>query len=811
MLRNRTLRRVVVGVAALLFVLLGLVLVPFVVPADRFRPLIVRLAEDGTGRRVELEALRLRLLPIVHLQLMNFHIKNPPDFPAGDALVIKSMDVRMTPASLLARRLDVTQVALDGVQLNYVHTASGKSNHDFLDRLGRLAAVPPATGRDIGGGSAFVLDRVHSISVRHVKIASSTYETVTGRIVPQFAADGLDVQIGGIQFGAPNAAGAVTIAIDLRGLVVTSPALSKPVRLRDGRVTITGGAADGTFSGALDALRADAVVRIDDLRHPVVDFDVSIPELDADRLSTLVAAGKIGTLPVAGSGGPTLLAKGRFTIGRLVAGGIDGRSAAGRITVYGDRMELNAYSLSMFGGTVRGAGTLRYAPARGSAQMSAVVRGVDVAAAAKATGAAVPLGITGTLDADARITVPLVAGPPAAVRRDSLFAVTAEGTFALRDGRVPGLLPPLQIQRGTFGIRAGAVHGTFAASLGTLTAQGTVGVAAVKNPFVDFDIAVPDLDLDRVQALAADESTGPGSTGSATPGRTGGDRRLVAQGVMRVGRLRARPLEARAVTARMHVYSDRTVIDSYALSAYGGTARGTAAVDYATPRRPAQATVQVAGMDAGTLQGALSRGTGRRITGTLEGAGRFETMLVPDWLSALTGGGTFAVRNGSLPGLDLGRTFGGMAKVAPAGSGATGFRYFGGDFRIAQRRTYSEDLRVDGDGLQATGRGSAGFDGTVSYTGIATVQGNLISGAPSQLGTLPFPGNVLGGAGSPMETIGRYTARIPFSVAGTIDKPKFSAAGIPQISRIIAPAPQPQRPPLPVPSPIEFPPVPFSP
>ncbi|HET7265397.1 MAG TPA: AsmA family protein, partial [bacterium] len=490
------LRRAFVAAAALLFVLIGLILVPFVVPADRFRPLIIRLAERGTGRRVEVETLRLRLLPSVRLQVVNLRIKNPPDFPAGDALVVKSMDVMTTPASLFARRLDVTRVSLDGVQINLVRSAAGKSNYDFSDWFGRPAALPPADGGDRQNAAAFTVDRVHSIHARHVGIAEGTYEPLTGRVVPQFTVDGLDVQVGGIHFDAPNWVDAVTIGVNLRGLGFSSPALLKPIQFRDGRIRIARGGADGTFSVALDTLRVDGVVKIDDLKHPVADFDVSIPELDVDRLKILVTTGKIGPLPVGGPGGPGPLAKGRFTIGRLIVRPFDAHAAAGRITMYKDRAELNAYSLSVFGGTVRGAGAVRYAPRREPAQISAVIRGVDVAAAAKAVGAAMPLGFAGALDADAQITVPSAPAPLAAPQRDPLSSLAADGTFALRDGRVSGLAHPLQISRGTFSVRAGAVRGTFAASLGTLTAQGTVSLTGSKSPPVDFDIAVPDLDLD---------------------------------------------------------------------------------------------------------------------------------------------------------------------------------------------------------------------------------------------------------------------------------------------------------------------------
>lgn len=87
-------------------------LVPFLVPLDRFRPLIVQLAEDQTGRTVEIAALRLHLLPVVQLEIVNLHIKNPKGFPAGDTLAINSAAVRTTLLSLLACRLDLTRIAL---------------------------------------------------------------------------------------------------------------------------------------------------------------------------------------------------------------------------------------------------------------------------------------------------------------------------------------------------------------------------------------------------------------------------------------------------------------------------------------------------------------------------------------------------------------------------------------------------------------------------------------------------------------------------------------------------------------------------
>jgi hypothetical protein len=230
-------------------------------------------------------------------------------------------------------------------------------------------------------------------------------------------------------------------------------------------------------------------------------------------------------------------------------------------------------------------------------------------------------------------------------------------------------------------------------------------------------------------------------------------------------------------------------------------------VRYGPARFPAQGTLQLSGVDVGRLQAAFAN-RGTRITGSLEANGRLSMMLTPDPLAALAGAGTFAIRSGSLPGLNLQKTFAGMAKVVQGGlSGATTFGYFGGDFRIAQERVYSDLLKLTSDNLQAKARGSAGFDQTLNYIGIGTVKGTAVSNIPSQLGSLPFIGKALGGYGAALQSLGGYTAEVPFTLRGTFGSPQFSVAGIPHISVVKQPAGQPPTPPG-LPS-IKLPPLPF--
>jgi uncharacterized protein involved in outer membrane biogenesis len=283
--------------------------------------------------------------------------------------------------------------------------------------------------------------------------------------------------------------------------------------------------------------------------------------------------------------------------------------------------------------------------------------------------------------------------------------------------------------------------------------------------------------------------------------------------VVKIGRLKAQPLDVSGVTCRLRVYTDKVAVDSYALSAYGGTVQGTATVAYTAPRLPAQGTAQVRGVNVRALQAALAPGGTQRITGTLEGNGQFATSVMPDPLAALSGTGTFAIRNGTLPGLDLQNMLGKIAKfVQAAPGGSTSFRYFGGDFRIARQRIYSNSVKLDSNALQATGHGSTGFDQTLDYAGTGIVKGTTLSTSAGQLINLPGVGQALGSYGSTIQALGEYTAQVPFSLKGTFGNPKFAATGVPQISRTTAPAQQPSKQPPPSsPNPFQLPQLPFHP
>jgi hypothetical protein len=149
-----------------------------------------------------------------------------------------------------------------------------------------------------------------------------------------------------------------------------------------------------------------------------------------------------------------------------------------------------------------------------------------------------------------------------------------------------------------------------------------------------------------------------------------------------------------------------------------------------------------------------------------------------------------------------------MAKLVQSGlSGVTTFGFSAATFTSPDSEctaiSFSKYLRQSA----RHGWGEVGFDQTLNYIGVGTVKGTAVSNIPGQLGSLPFIGKALGGYGAGLQSLGGYTAEVPFALRGTFGNPQFSVAGIPRVSVVKQPAGQPPAP-SGLPS-IKIPPLPF--
>ena len=422
-------RRVRIGGAVLLFVLTAAAVVPFVVSADRFRPMLVQFVETYTGRKVQIDALRLYLLPTVHLKALNIHVRNPEGLPAGDAMVVQSVDLGISPRALLSRSLVVTHVAITGVRLKLLRDLAGRTNYDF--------ALPPPGASGVmaepGGGATYFLSLGHisAVTIRNVEVVFSSYDQRRRQATPSFTLSGLNAKIPKIRPDAPDWMTSLELTADLRGVKFSTPVLARPVQIHRGAFAITGGTGRGTFAAALEGMRADGVVAVAGLAPLAITFTVTIPHLDLAGLGTLIARGwekgvDVQTAPRQ----RRLLARGDVKVGRILAAPLAADSVHGRLSVYTDTVRVDSYTLSFYRGTVQGAAALNHTGSALRAGVTAKARRIDLAELMRAA-APHARKVTGALEADLRITT--------ALGRDAKAALAGAGTFAVRNGTFEGL------------------------------------------------------------------------------------------------------------------------------------------------------------------------------------------------------------------------------------------------------------------------------------------------------------------------------------------------------------------------------------
>jgi uncharacterized protein involved in outer membrane biogenesis len=83
---------------------------------------------------------RLHLFPVVGVRASNILVKNPEGLPAGDTIAVKSVEIGVEPRALLSRRLEVTQVTVDGVRIQMLRGSVGRTHFDAPRRTSARAS-----------------------------------------------------------------------------------------------------------------------------------------------------------------------------------------------------------------------------------------------------------------------------------------------------------------------------------------------------------------------------------------------------------------------------------------------------------------------------------------------------------------------------------------------------------------------------------------------------------------------------------------------------------------------------------------------
>src|SRR3989338_5582329 len=115
--------KITVSILFLLFVLI--LVVPFLIPIDRYKPFIIQKIEENMNGEVEIGHIGLRLIPFIGLKLEDVSVANKADSPFQGAAMVKlpRFDFRIQLKSLLFYRV-IASLHMDKPEVTFTKLAN---------------------------------------------------------------------------------------------------------------------------------------------------------------------------------------------------------------------------------------------------------------------------------------------------------------------------------------------------------------------------------------------------------------------------------------------------------------------------------------------------------------------------------------------------------------------------------------------------------------------------------------------------------------------------------------------------------------
>ena len=147
---NRAVRILLIIVGAILVILL---VAPFLIPVNQFRPTIEEKASAALGRKVQLGDLSLSLIS-GSLSAQNLSIGEDPKFGTAPFLTAKALKVGVEIFPLIfSKTLNVTGVTIDTPQVTLLRDRSGKWNYSSIGGASAKPEAKPAPAATPSGNA----------------------------------------------------------------------------------------------------------------------------------------------------------------------------------------------------------------------------------------------------------------------------------------------------------------------------------------------------------------------------------------------------------------------------------------------------------------------------------------------------------------------------------------------------------------------------------------------------------------------------------------------------------------------------------
>jgi len=140
-----------IAIVLLLVAVITVLALPFFLRIDRFRPAIEKRCSEILAVPIHLEGpLSFGLLPSPHFAVEKISVDNQPGFGPASLLTARRLAVRVAFLSLLKKRLEVIDLRIEGLHIDFVKNRQGRIN---IPPLAEGAALSPFSVKrvDISG------------------------------------------------------------------------------------------------------------------------------------------------------------------------------------------------------------------------------------------------------------------------------------------------------------------------------------------------------------------------------------------------------------------------------------------------------------------------------------------------------------------------------------------------------------------------------------------------------------------------------------------------------------------------------------
>lgn len=160
----------------------SVLMIPNFVTLDDFKPEIIRMLKDATGREIAIGGpIGFTIWPVLGLQLRDISIGNPPGSDTPIMLAAQQIGVGVTLSSLMDHRLELRELRIVGGQFNLATDEKGRANWAFSSGEGASALESDAKPDD-GGAEQF---SIKDVQIEKIEIVDTnvSYDTKAGNPV----------------------------------------------------------------------------------------------------------------------------------------------------------------------------------------------------------------------------------------------------------------------------------------------------------------------------------------------------------------------------------------------------------------------------------------------------------------------------------------------------------------------------------------------------------------------------------------------------------------------------------------------------